>query len=72
MDYRIVWRLLTCVGVISAGGCASPLPRLDPVCPSPVPPPARLMDPAESPQTRQQLERLLPSTSPPVSGTPSA
>ena len=63
--------LLIGAAVIWLAGCATPADRLVPVpCPAPVPPPARLMTPPESPATRETLERLLPPTSAPASATP--
>lgn len=73
MDSKHAWLRLIPAVVTLLGGCATPSDRLVPVpCLEPVPPPARLMTPPESPATRQRLEQLLPSTSKPASETPSA
>lgn len=61
--------LMLLPGILLAG-CCKPDVRPDPSVPL-LPPPAILMEPPESPQERTRLERLLPHTSRPATGTPS-
>lgn len=69
----LAWSLPMLAAAVLLPGCASPLPAPEPVpCPQQVAPPVRLMEPPESPATRQRLELLLPTTLPRASETPSA
>ena len=66
---RLGWMLPMLVAATWLAGCATLSPPEPVPCPSPVMPPVRLMEPAKSPTTRQRLEQLLPTTSPPVNTT---
>lgn len=71
MDSLRSWLRLTPVAATLLTGCATLSSPPEPVqCLPPVPPPYRLMEPPESPQTRQRLDELLRPTSLPASATP--
>lgn len=71
MVYANNWRRLMPLAVILLAGCATtpPAPIVAP-CPEQPHPPASLKGPAESPATRQELDRRLKTTSPPAPATP--
>ena len=65
------WRVLAPLLAILLTGCSATTPACPDRSAPLLPPPAVLMQPAESPQTGARLRQLLPPTSRHVVGTPS-